>query len=162
MRWEMCSPRLHSIIICQLTGGKALHDSPVRTADRSFSYGHIFSGIIMKQTTEFWPWLGKKKIILAEYKPAITRQKMSAKVIFSWSSIAEKWDSAQSCKDHGIHHRPVSVAAQLWEFDPQHGHRQKYKIGLELKKYGSSPECVWADLVFFCIFSARYINNRSN
>ena len=80
----------------------------------------------MKKTTELSPWLENKKISLAEYKPAITRQKMSAKVVFSWSSISGKWDSVQSYRDHGIHHRPVSVEAQLWEFDPQHGHRQKY------------------------------------
>lgn len=42
------------------------------------------------------------------------------------------------------------------EFDPQHGHRLKYEIGLELKQYGSIPQCL-GHILFSSVFLKQAI-----
>ncbi len=92
---------------------------------------------------------------------AITQEKMSEKVIFCWSSTSEKWASVQSCRDHGIHRRNVSVDGELWEFDSQQDHRQKYKIGYELNSMGAALS-VSGILLSSAFFKACYIISKSN
>lgn len=60
-----------------------------------------------------------------------------------WSVLQRSQCPPQACQLGG---------GELWEFDPQHGHRQKSEIRLELKEFGSSS-VFWAHLVF-CVFQS--------